>query len=45
MIGTNYIFLYSNLPRQIDIKSPVAEARNEYTYSATVLARVCDPCP
>jgi len=23
-----------NLPRQIDIKSPVAEARNEYTYSA-----------
>lgn len=22
-----------NLPRQIDIKSPVAEARNEYTYS------------
>jgi len=24
-----------NLPRQVDIKSPVAEARNEYTYSAT----------
>jgi len=24
-----------NLPRQMDIKSPVAEARNEYTYSAT----------
>ena len=23
-----------NLPRQMDIKSPVAEARNEYTYSA-----------
>jgi len=24
-----------NLPRQMDIKSPVAEARNEYTYSAS----------
>ncbi len=24
-----------NLPRQMDIKSPVAEARNEYTYTAT----------
>ena len=23
-----------NLPKQMDIKSPVAEARNEYTYSA-----------
>ncbi|MDR0825274.1 MAG: hypothetical protein LBN74_09285 [Prevotella sp.] len=23
-----------NLPRIVDIKSPVAEARNEYTYSA-----------
>lgn len=28
-----YNFL--NLPSQIDIKSPVAEARNEYTYSAS----------
>lgn len=24
-----------NLPKQIDIKSPVAEARNDYTYSVT----------
>ncbi len=24
-----------NLPKQMDIKSPVAEARNEYTYTAT----------
>jgi len=24
-----------NLPRQMDIKSSVAEARNEYTYSAS----------
>lgn len=32
---TNIQYNSLNLPQQLDIKSPVAEARNEYTYTAS----------